>query len=205
MKLLKRLLPIVLVAAFVSTAKADTKKVLTLQFETLITEKDSFQPAFSVFHGIEATDGALGGFIFALVTESYAQAYTGPSLTFPLGKEGFLQAGFGIGIEQSSAPDDRNPLRLGSYVYIEANQHIIALIAEIGATNKKFAEPFYYGRYAYRANEFFDFGVMARRFSGIGPRIDFWLHNPGLGVWAAPLYDPETEAWGGMLTFMTGY
>lgn len=205
MKSLSVLLSLVLLACLASTAKADTNKVLSVQFETLITEEDDFQPIASVFHGVEATDGALGGFVFSTVSKDYAQAYGGPSLAFPLGKAGFLQTGFGVGIEQSAAPDDRNPLRFGSYVYVEANQHIISLIGEYGATKKDFVEPFYYVRYAYRANEFFDFGVIGRRFAGFGPRIDFWLKNPYAGVWAAPLYDPETDSWRGMIAFSTGY
>lgn len=186
------------------TAQAEAEKAFVLDFESLSTEEDSFQPGVAAFTSITATDGALGGFAFALVTETYAEAYGGPSLTFD--HSGVLvSVGFGIGIEQSAGVTDRNPARFGGYFLFDSDQHLFSIIGEIGLTNKDFVEPYSYARYAWHAHESFDLGLIARRYAGIGPRIDFWMHRPGLGIAVSPLYNPESESWAGMLTFTTGY
>ena len=197
-------LSLVLVFDAVPSAEADTAKRLSVEFETLITKEDSFQPGVAVLTAITAKDGALGGFVFSWAGETYAEAYGGFTLTFPVGR-GHLWTAYGIGIEQSDAPDDHSPLRFGGMAILDLPRHLVCARTEIGATQKKFAEPYWYVRYAWKPNEQFDLGIMAREFAGIGPRIDFWLHRPGLGVWAAPLYDPDTASWRAMLTFTTGY
>lgn len=195
---------LVLAAGVPSSAEADTVKRLSVEFETLITKEDSFQPGTAILAAVSAKDGALGGFVFSWVGETYAESYGGLTLTFPVAS-GFLWTAYGIGIEQSAEPDDHSPLRFGGMAMLNLPKHLLFVQAEIGATQKKFVEPYWYVRYAWKPNEQFDLGIMSREFAGIGPRIDFWLHRPGLGVWVAPLYDPDTESWRAMLTFAAGY
>jgi hypothetical protein len=194
-------------SASLADRKDENRKLRTIvvEFETLITEADSFQPLASVFHNVSAKDGALGGFVFTQASEEYAQAYGGMSLAFPLGNRGSLLACFGIGIEQSADPSDHSPLRLGSQMRIETDRHVITIIAEVGGTQREFTEPRYDVRYAWIPEEHFELGVMARDGAGVGPRIDFWLDRKVAGVWAAPLYDLSSGEIGGMLTFVVGY
>jgi hypothetical protein len=185
-------------------ATADTEKDLLVEFESLSTAEDSFKPIASVFHIVSAKDGALGGFIFSEVTEEHAQAYAGLTLRFRY--PGLrVTGGSGIGIEQGTEVTDRNPLRLACFLIIEGERHMVHVIAETGANNREFVSPNGFAHYAWKAHPHFDFGLVARRHAGIGPRIDFWLHRPGLGVAFSPLYDPERKGFAGLLTFSTGY
>lgn len=186
------------------TASAETDKLLVVEFETLVTAEDSFRPGVAVLTAVQASDGALGGFISSWVGETYAESYGGFSLAFPLG-DGHLWTAYGIGIEQSVAPDDHSPLRLGAITVFESPEHLLSVQLEIGATQRNFVEPYYNFRYAWKTKDWFDFGIMARKFAGIGPRMDFWLHQPGFGIWVAPLYDPDSRALAGMITLATGY
>ena len=197
------ILSFILLGSLSSTAMAD--KSLTLEFNTYINRSDELQPTVRLTHRVKADTGAFGGYVYALVNAKYAEAYGGPTLTFPFGKNGFLETGFGIGIEQSELVDDRNPLRLAAHFLIDTKKHLLFGRFETGASRKDFVEQNYYARYAYHAGEHFDLGVMASRYEGVGPRIDFWLKKPHLGIWFAPTYDYESDAFGAILTFSTGY
>lgn len=199
------LLSLTVMAASSARASAETVPFMRLEFETLADREDRFQPSFALMAGASASDGALGGFAFAWVGERHAEAYAGFSLAFPAGP-GRLWTAYGLGIEQSRKPaEDRNPIRLAFLASYDAPKHLFWLQTELGATNKVFVEPYAYARWAWKATAEFDLGVMARRHAGIGPRLDFWLHRPGLGLWLAPLYDPESGGFAFMAAFSSGY
>jgi len=187
-------------------ARADTVKSLSIEYDVVKFHAETPLSVVGLTHRVRAADGALGGFVYTQVIVDhvdYAQAYGGPTLTFSrFGST--ITLGTGIGIEQSAEPDDRNPLRLGTFLEWERHRHRITLVAEIGATKKDFVGAYFEGRYAWRVSPFFSVGVIGRRALGIGPRVDLWLHEAS-GIAVSPFYDPESKRWGGTLTFTTGY
>lgn len=191
------------ICSMTTSAYADTEKSLALVLEVL-TDGDDHEPGVTVFHHLQAADGALGGYVFSLMDPEYAVIHGGPTLTFGQG-DTMWRIGFGAGIEQNFRPDDRNPLRLATFGLYTHGRHSMLAILEIGADQRKFIEPFWNASYAFTANQWFDFGLISRRHVGTGPTMNFWLHRPGLGIGLSPVYDHETEAFAFELSFMTGY
>lgn len=114
-----------------------------------------------------------GSFVWFQVQQSYSQAYAGVTYS----PKPWLQLALGTGIEQ-----DKNPLRIGSYLYVSKKNLSGLAVFETGGSG------FWYKiETNYQIKRFFGVGILSDHYRGHGPKFEILIPCSRLTLWAAPL------------------
>jgi hypothetical protein len=130
------------------------------------------------------TKSSIGFYAYALVTNSWAQSYTGVIINIRNS-----QLNLGVGLEQ-----DKNPLRFNLAYQLKKNKFSLSQNYEYGGSG------FWYNfKLDYSPNDIITLGLFARRYYGIGPRFELFLFKRSLSLWTSPLYDIEFKKYNAIL------
>jgi len=167
---------------------------LHLELERFVSESGEVSPATATLLGTtQFGESRYGASVFALIGKGWGQFYVGPTMTLKTGGA-LVILGTGIGAEQGS-----DGLRSGSSVVVIKDKHLAVGVYETTLSDGSLGNHFYIAQYAYQASGSVRVGAYARRYSGVGPRIDVSIPGTKAGLWAAPLYDVEFGSCGGLV------
>ncbi len=148
--------------------------------------------ARSVTPQIDATlsytfdNSKLGCFAWFLVSETYSEAYFGPTYS-PFS---WAQIGVGAGLEQTDTP-----FRLGGFVWVGRDQYSLLTIYEKSKTDY-----WYKAQANMNLNHWLGVGAIVQRFVGVGPRIQVTIPASPIQIWGAPTYDWQAKSWKGIIS-----
>jgi len=116
---------------------------------------------------------------FALVSESYAEAYAGIEFA-PVPS---ISIGLGAGLETAE-----NPWRIGASLWMGHGPVSLFAAGENGGTG------YWYKVVAsYAVTEYLTTGIWSKRFAGVGPMIQLAIPRTLATVWMVPAYDFEFD------------
>lgn len=119
----------------------------------------------------------VGGFVWFQTQKTYSETYGG--ITYS--PKPWLQFALGSGIEQ-----DKNPARVGGYVWIGNAKNSMLFVPEYGGSG------FWWKLESNRkVNKSIGLGVLVERFKGAGPRVEFYIPKTRLVVWVAPMFEKQ--------------
>lgn len=173
------LIAITLLATLSTPAVAQTTGSVEMQ---ALNKGGSSRPEFALNIYVEhQLPMKLKSWTWGLVTETWAEAYTGLAYA----PTSWFEFGFAAGIEQAA-----QPWRIAGYVWMGNKYVSFYATAEEGGSG-----PWYLATLLAKPLPWLQLGAMIRRFVGVGPRIDFSLPvGPMFKLWAAYLpYEPETN------------
>lgn len=116
---------------------------------------------------------------FALVSNSWAEAYLGPNYSL----KPWLRIGCAMGLET-----DKHPLRLEGSIWLGKGPVFFVGIIEGGGTGL-----WYNLKAMTKLNRSICVGFMAKRYAGVGPLIQVSLPRVPVAVWVHPARDLEAK------------
>ncbi len=150
--------------------------------------ESQMSPNFSIFSEKRINE-KLGYAYFSLVSSNWAEAYVGPVYS-PSSKISIYTF---IGIETGG-----NNLRGSLGLFLDLGSNIFFLsFYEKG----KGGQNYWYHSQVIKKQKRTSYGLMLRRYSGLGPRIEFSI-SENVMFWLSPLYDFEFEEFKGVSSFV---
>ncbi|MDO8599045.1 MAG: hypothetical protein Q7S02_02965 [bacterium] len=130
-----------------------------------------------------------GVYSFALVNEGWAQGQFGATMWLTTG----LQLGIGAAIEQ-----DPTPYRGAAFLAVTPD--LLANVSALVVGEYGGSGAFFTVNGGYHVAEWLRIGVMAERYEGLGPRLDFFITGTPVKVWTTVGHDFEANTWNGVIS-----